>query len=406
MTIQALRERANQRAQEIRDLVAANNDKWTPEHQAKYDEGMAEIEDVKAQITRLQASNEALADQRVNDQLAEAAARRTGGAKAGDEMAELYNKWLRNGDGAITAAEWQKIRATMSTTTPSEGGFTVQTEVAKRVVDALKAYGGMRAVATVLQTAMGNPINFPTSDGTTETGELIGENATATDLDPSFGSVTLSTYKYSSKVVAAPIELIQDSQIDVEAFINQRLIKRIGRATNAHFTTGTGTGQPRGVVTAAASGKVGTTGQTTSVVFDDLVDLVHSIDPAYRESGNCRFMMNDATLRNIRKLKDSQGRPIFLPGYDGLAGAMADSVLGYGVQVNQDMAVMAANAKSILFGDFSYYTIRDVMDVTMFRFADSAYVKKGQFGFLMWARSGGQFVGFGNEVKYYQNSAT
>lgn len=264
----------------------------------------------------------------------------------------------------------------------------------------------MRSVAEVFRTATGSDINFPTSDGTSETGELIGENTTATAADPSFGVVTIKTYKFSSKIVAVPFELLQDSSVDIEAFIRGRMVTRLGRITNTKFTVGTGTGEPTGVVTAASSGKVGITGQTTTVIFDDLVDLVHSVDPAYRALGRCRFMLNDASLKVIRKLKDSQGRPIFLPGYDGLAGAMPDTILGYPVTINQDVAAMAANAKSILFGDFSFYKIRDAMDVSMFRFDDSAYIKLGQIGFLAWMRSGGNFVDVGGAVKYYANSAT
>ena len=110
---------------------------------------------------------------------------------------------------------------------------------------------------------------------------------------------------------------------------------------------------------------------------------MHSVDPAYRASGSCRFMMADSSLKVVRKLKDSQNRPVFLPGYEGLGGAMGDSLLGYAVQINQDVAAMAANAKSILFGDFNQYVVRDVMAPTLFRFEDSAYAKLGQVGFLM-----------------------
>ena len=113
-----------------------------------------------------------------------------------------------------------------------------------------------------------------------------------------------------------------------------------------------------------------------------------------------------AALKVIRKLKDTAGRPIFLPGYDGLGGPMPDTLLGYGITINQDVAAMAANAKSILFGDFTFYKIRDVMDIQIFRFDDSAYIKLGQIGFLAWMRSGGSFVDVGGAVKYYQNSAT
>jgi len=404
-SIQALRERIAARAQEVRSLVEKNNDKWTPDLQSQYDAGMAEIEDLKAQLKRVEDYLALEAEQAENDKLAGAAARRAPGAKAGDRLAELYNKFLRQGEKSITAEEWREIRATMSTTTPGEGGYTVQSEVATRIVDALKQFGGMRAVAQVIRTAMGNDMSWPTSDGTAEVGELIAQNTTATAADPTFGTVAVVTYKFSSKIVAVPFELLQDSQIDVAAFVENRLVQRIGRITNQFFTTGTGTAQPRGVVTGATLGKTGTTGQTTSVIFDDLVDLVHSVDPAYRASGSCRFMMADSSLKVVRKLKDSQNRPVFLPGYEGLGGAMGDSLLGYAVQINQDVAAMAANAKSILFGDFNQYVVRDVMAPTLFRFEDSAYAKLGQVGFLMWHRAGGNLLDTA-AVKYYANSAT
>lgn len=405
LSIQALRERRSTLAKSLHELLDKNpGDKWNADLQAKYDQAIAEIDDLDTEIGRIQALHDRIAKEAMNERLHETGTRMESTAKTPAQA--LYAKWLRGGDKALTAEDWAQIRATMSTTTGSEGGYTVQTEVARAVADALKAYGGMRAVATVIQTEQGNPINYPTSDGTSETGEMIAENTTATDADPTFGVVALNTYKFSSKVVAVPFELLQDAAIDVEAFVNQRSITRIGRITNTKFTIGSGTNEPKGIVTAATAGKVGTTGQTTTVTFDDLVDLVHSVDPAYRALGRCRFMMNDSTLKAIRKLKDTQGRPIFLPGYDGLGGSMPDTVLGYEVEINQDVAVMAANAKSILFGDFSFYIIRDVLGATMFRFSDSAYVKLGQIGFLMWARSGGTFTDVGGAVKYYQNSAT
>ena len=366
---------------------------------------MAEIENVDAEVKRINDVLEAIKDNAETDAIRNAVEKKSHDQKRPDHLNAFW-KLMKNGEKLMTPEEWGVLRNTMSVGTASQGGYTVPTEVATSVADALKAYGGMRSVAEVFRTASGNDINFPTSDGTSETGELIGENTTATGADPSFGVVTLKTYKFSSKVVAVPFELLQDTSIDMEGFIRSRLATRLGRVTNTYFTTGTGTAQPNGIVTAAGSGKVGTTGQTATVIFEDLVDLVHSVDPAYRALGNCRFMMNDASLKVIRKLKDSQGRPIFLPGYDGLAGPMPDTLLGYPITINQDVATMAANAKSILFGDFSYYKIRDAMDMQMFRFDDSAYIKLGQIGFLAWMRSGGNFVDVGGAVKYYANSAT
>lgn len=405
-SIQALRERRASLAQNLNKLLEDNpGNKWNADHQATYDQAMAEIENVDAEVKRINAVLEAIKDAAETNAVRNVVERLAHDQKRPEHLNAFW-KLMKNGEKLMTPEEWGVLRNTMSVGTAAQGGYTVPTEVATSVADALKAFGGMRSVAEVFRTAAGNDINFPTSDGTSETGELIGENTTATGADPSFGVVTIKTYKFSSKVVAVPFELLQDSSVDMESFIRQRLVTRLGRITNTKFTVGTGTGEPNGIVTAATSGKVGTTGQTTSVIFDDLVDLVHSVDPAYRDLGNCKFMMNDASLKVIRKLKDSQGRPIFLPGYDGLAGPMPDTLLGYPVVINQDIATMAANAKSILFGDFTFYKIRDAMDMQMFRFDDSAYIKLGQIGFLAWMRSGGNFVDVGGGVKYYANSAT
>lgn len=408
-SIQALRERRNTLAQEARKLLDDNvGEKWTAQVKDQVDAKYREIEALDEQIASLQRQVDLEARLSATEHVADRADRLhpadDGSPKARTHA--IFNRWLRGGDAAVTAEDWAHIRNTMSTTTGSEGGYTVPTEVARSVYEALKAYGGVRSIATILSTDAGNDINFPTSDGTSETGELIGQNTTATAADPSFGVKTLSVYKYSSKIIAVPIELLQDTVIDMEGFIRQRIVDRIGRITNTHFTTGTGSGQPNGVVTASGVGKTGTTGQTTSVIFDDLVDLVHSVDPLYRASPKAAFMMADSSLKVVRKLKDSQNRPIFLPGYDGLAGPMADSLLGYKVVINQDVAAMAANAKSILFGDFSKYVVRDAMQLSLYRFTDSAYTKLGQVGFLAWARSGGQYVDVGASMKHYANSAT
>ena len=402
-SIQNLREQRNSHAQSLHKLLEDNTgDKWNNDHQSTYDNTMVDINAINAEIGRIEAYEKTIAEESANERVYDVADKH----KNKSRQHELYNKWIQGGDKVLSAEEWTEIQNALTVGTDASGGYTVQTDVATEVADAMAKFGGMRNVSTVIRTENGNDISYPTSDGTSETGEQIAENTTATEADPTFGTKLLSTYKFSSKVVAVPFELLQDSVIDIDAFLSNRLTQRIARITNQRFTTGTGSAQPNGVVTASSVGKTGTTGQTVTVIFDDLVDLIHSVDPAYRETGNCDFMMNDSSLKIIRKLKDSNGRPIFLPGYDGLAGPMADTLLGYNIEINQDVAAMAANAKSLLFGDFSHYIIRDVMNYTLFRFTDSAYAKLGQVGFLMWARAGGQFTDVGGAVKHYANSAT
>lgn len=330
------------------------------------------------------------------------AAGKSGGDK--EEAVRLFDKWTRGGDNALSAEEWKAVRNTMSTTTDSEGGYTVPETVAASILDALKSYGGMRSVADVIRTSGGETMNFPTSDGTSEVGEIIGENTSATDADVSFGTKSLVVYKYSSKVVTVPWELLQDSSADIEGFVRNRLQQRLGRITNAHFTTGSGTSQPTGIITAATVGKTGAVAATAAITYEDLVDLEHSVDPAYR--GNASYMFHDDTLKLIRKIKDSNGRPIFVPGYEqGNPGGAPDRILNRKITINQSMASPAVSAVSVAFGDFSYYKIRDVMAVTLFRFTDSAYTKKGQVGFLAWMRSGGNLVDVGGAVKTFKHGA-
>ena len=399
--LQNLRERRSAIAQNMKKLLDDNKDKqWENSHQEKYDTMLAEVDSIDREIKNTQAYLDTIADEHIDNAQQE----NFSGKNKDSKARELYAKYLRDGSKGLNAEDWAHIRNTMSTTTGSEGGFTVQTEIAETLIESLKAFGGMREVAEVINTAQGNPMSFPTTNGTAEKGEIVAENAQASGADPSFGTIGLNVFKFSSKVVAIPFELLQDSVIDIEAFVNRRLTERLGRITNEMFTVGTGTAQPRGAVVGSTAGKVGASGQTTSITFDDLVDLIHSVDPAYRAMG-ARFMMNDASLKVIRKFKDDQGRPIYLPGYDGLAGPMADSILGYGTTINQDVATMAASAKSVLFGDFKKYIIRDVMQATLFRFDDSKYIELGQIGFLMWMRSGGNLVDTA-AIKHYQNAAS
>jgi HK97 family phage major capsid protein len=406
MSIQALREQRAAVGASLKALIEKSD--WNPEaDQPVYDQSMRQIDDIDAQIKRIVAANDRIAaDTRVNA-VADAADRKARDNR--DPGLGLYAKWLRGGDKALNAEEWANIRATMSTTTGSEGGFTVDSQVANSVLDALKSFGGMRAVSTVIQTSGVGAMSFPSSNGTAEVGEIVAENQPAADQDVTFGTIGLPVYKYSSKVITVPFELLQDSNVDIEAFVRNRLMERLGRITNAHFTTGSGSSQPNGVQTAAATGVTAANGtsQVTAVTYDSLVNLQHSVDPAYRALGRTRWMFNDNTLRDIRKIKDGSTRPIFVPGYEtGSPAGAPDRLLGDPITVNQDMPDMAASARSILYGDFSFYYIRDVMAVEMFRFTDSAFTKKGQVGFLAWMRSGGNLIDVGGAVKVFINGAS
>lgn len=400
MSIQALRERLAALKKDANALLAAKGDQvWSKEDQAKFDGIMDEADRVESQIKATQR----MIDEDANKRFDEAAKQAAKGGGEKFSVKDAVAIYLRHGD-KVTAEQALQIRNAMSTTTGSEGGFTVATEVPAMLIEALKAYGGMREVAEIIQTAAGNDWQYPANDGTAETGEIVGQNAAATLAETTFSQVPLVVYKYSSKKIALPWELIQDSAIDVVAFVLRRLAERLGRITNTHFTVGTGTGQPSGVMTRATLGKTGTTGQTTSVIYDDLADLFYSVNRSYRT--NARWMMADSSMKVVRKIKDTTGRPIFTPGYEyGITQDQPDLLMGKPIVINDDVAAMAANARSIGFGDFKQYVIRDVMEVMLRRFDDSAFALNGQVGFCGWQRTGGNLLDTG-AVKYYANSAT
>lgn len=416
MSIQALRERlaaSNRAAKHL--LAEKGSQSWTADEQKQFDAHMEESDRLQAQIAAHEKIAAADRDANFTDVDDHNIERNKRNGKRLTKEQEAFNIFLRKSFSQMSVDEALAVRNTMSTTTGSQGGFAVQSSVAGELIDLLKSYGYMRKVASQITTDNGAPLSYPTSDGTAETGEWIAQNTTATAADPTFGTVALNVFKASSKIVAVPIELLQDATIDIQAMVFKRLADRIGRISNTGFTTGGGTTDPNGLVTAASVGKTGTTGQTLTIIYDDLVDLIDSLDAAYLDVPASSpqmpgiepgFMMSQTMRRVVRKIKDTAGRPIWTPSYDeGMSAAMPDRLLGYPVYINNDFAVPAANAKSLAFGNLHRYMIRDAMEVTMFRFDDSAYMKLGQVGFLAWARTGGNLMDV-NSVKLYQHSAT
>ncbi|MGQ5524261.1 phage major capsid protein [Chitinimonas sp. PSY-7] len=424
--ITELRAQRDAIAKDIHAMFEDKNKAWNDDDNAKYQKAMAELGGLDEKIKRYNDAMAAIgvsvaAQGQISDDLRNQFTR-TEGAHHNREESRALRAFMAGGVGNMVAEDRQRMyarqsgdianamalpQAAMSTTTPNEGGYTVATEYYRELTQAMKQFGGIRSVARTIQTGTGSPMIFPTADATSEEGEIVGQNIAVSAADTTFGNMTLDVFKYSSKSIAVPFELIQDSMFDIEGYINALLALRIGRITSKHFTNGTGVNQPRGIVTAAGQGKIGKTGQTMTVTYEDLVDLEHSVDPVYRAGPGVGFMMHDSTLKELRKLKDNDGRPIFVPGYEqGNAGGAPDRLLNRPIYLSQEMPTMGANAKSILFGDFSRYLIREVMDLTLFRMADSYFLRNGQIGFLAFNRQGGNMIDVGGAVKVYQNSAT
>lgn len=380
-TMRQLEERLHFFAREARALRLAIGDSGTVEQRGKLLDALQQHE-------------------RTEDELDIRAAARETIETARQRQSFEFENMLRTG-----------VRATMSPTVPSQGGYTVAPLVVGEIIDALRGYGWVRQVATQYTTSTGAPGNVPTSDGTTEVGERVAENTLASSLDPSFGIAPVNTSKYASKTITVPIELLQDSAVDIAAFVKQRAVDRIGRSQNTDFTTGSGVNQPMGLLTAATVGKTAPTGQTTTITFADLADMVDSVDeanlgmpskqPGVPARSSTGWMLSQTARRAVRKITDSNGMPVWMPGL----GGELPQLLDYSVFVNNDMPSPTANAKTLAFGNFARYVIRDVRQVLFYRFDDSVYARQGQVGFLMWMRAGGNLTDV-NAVKVFQQSAT
>lgn len=262
---------------------------------------------------------------------------------------------------SVIKAGYAKIEERAQTTTAAAGGYTVPTDLARVIDKTMALWGPMydSDICNVITTASGNPLDFPTTDDTGKAVAKHTEAAAMTDdggVDAVFGKMTLNAYAYDTEWVQLSMELLQDSAVNIEQFLGELLGERLARRVNTELTTGDGTGDPNGIVTASAAGK--TAAAAAALASDEIIDLVHSVDPAYRASPKSRFMFNDGTLAAIRKLKDGDGNYLWQMG--NVQQGEPGKLLGFNYSVNQAMAAVGASAKPIVFGDFGKYFVRKV----------------------------------------------
>lgn len=272
-------------------------------------------------------------------------------------------------------------------TSTTAGGYLVPTGFLPSLEKSLLFFANHRNFCRVIRTETGNPLQIPTVDDTSNLGERVSENSAFNSQDVTFGQVTLNAYLYNSKLVNVSIQLMQDSAVDVASMLGELLGERIGRIQASEFTTSDGSSKPQGVAYSAAAGV--TAASATAIAVDDILGLVHSVDRAYRDPNVCRFAMHDSILLAIRKLKDSTNQPIFSESY---RVGEPDRILGYPVQPLAYMdSTIASTKRTILFGDFSKYVVRDAMDIQIVRM-DERYAEYGQVAFVALMRSDARYL--------------
>lgn len=381
MSIKAIQEEQSEARNaivQLRDTISAENRDFTTEERTAWDEANASYDSCKS---RLDVFKRAEAVAVVASTHAEKQERQAFDLRTMEGGKEYHFPLSRQVPRSETEARAH------STTTDSEGGYLVPTDLLNEIEVALLAFGGVREVARVIRTESGNQLDLPTVNDTGNPGSIAAENGAVSETDITFGVKNLNAYKVSSDLVKIPFELLQDSDFNLAQLLGEILGERIARKAGALYTTGTGSSQPNGVVTASATGV--TAAGVAAITADEVISVFHSLGRAYRRNGT--WMFNDTTAQLLRKLKDSDNQYIWQPG---LQAGQPDILLGRPVVINDDMASPAASAKSILFGDFSRYWIRDVGGVRLRRL-NERFADNDQIGFVGFLRTDGELANAG-----------
>lgn len=398
----------------------------TPENREKFDRIMADVDSMKADIDRSERA-EALSEE-VRAALPLGGSNPQPGsytsAAAASESADqatlraaqqrytrAFNNYLRRGMNGIAQDDLQVLRSQGSTgeyrdqsnVVGAQGGFLVPTGFQAELEIALKTWGGMRQAARTITTATGNNLPWPTTNDTTVMGRRLGANAVANPAVPAdqgFGQITFHAYTYTSDVIRIPNELLNDSAFDLPGEVRDRFSERIGRIQNVEFTTlPSASGGPVGWTTVVPTG---VTAAVNGFTGDNLIQLEHAVDPAYRRGA--AYMMHDNSILAVRLAKDTTGRFLFGAG---LNAGQPDTLNGYPIITNQDMAQIGAGNKSIGFGLWTKYIIRDVAQSAVVVRLNELYALQNETAFLAFLRSDGNLLDAGTHpVSVLQHAAS
>ena len=390
MTILELREKrakAWEAAKAFLDSHRKENGVLSAEDDAAYTRMEQEITDLGKEIARLERQealdaelnrpvNKPLTGKPMNGKLEDDGEGKTG--RASDEYKKNFWNAMRS------KAPVPNVTNALQIGTDTEGGYLVPDEFENTLVEALEEENIFRQMAKIIQTSSGDR-KIPVV-ATKGTASWMDEEGAYPESEDSFGQVSIGAYKLGTMIKVSE-ELLNDSVFDLQSYITREFARRIGSREEEAFFTGNGTGKPLGILAATGGAETGiTAASATAVTADELIDLYYSLRSPYRR--NAVWTLNDSTVKAIRKLKDGNGQYLWQPGIT--AGA-PDMILGRPVRTSTYMPEIAAGAKTIAFGDFSYYWIADRQGRS-FKRLNELFAATGQVGFLASQRVDGKLV--------------
>lgn len=410
-------------AREALDAIDDADESRAAELEEQHDRALAEFDKLEKQAAREESAikRQAALSERVAEMEEIDRSKRPGGgekiAKAdpAEEVdpkvahREAFSNFIRYGFGglsdehrAVIRSQSRQVREVLGETearaqgvaSAGVGGALVPEDYMAEIVRSMADWGPMNdgSVVRVINTSTGADMPWPTVNDTANKGALIAENTQVTEQAVTYSTKTLGAFKYTTRLILVANELLQDAAFGMDEHLQSLMAERIARITNEHFTTGTGSSQPNGIVTASTAGKE--TASATTLTADELIDLEHSVDPAYRRAPTCGFQFNDTTFKVIRKLKDGDGNYLWQAA-DIRVGAPS-TVLGYRYWINQDMdsfgdSSPAGDNRPVIFGDMSKYVVRFVSALAVRRLVER-YADYDQVGYLGFMRADGELL--------------
>ena len=371
-------------AKKYRDTHIGSDGTMTAEDAATYDRMVDDVDRMKKEIDRLERQ-EAIENE-MNRPVSQPIVNRP------DNGQPKEKEKRGTATDAYKTAFWNMVRAkTMSYEIHNalkigeddHGGYLAPDEFERTLVEALEEQNIFRQFAHVITTSSGDrKIPVVASKGTAS---WIDEEAAFPESDDTFGMLSIGAFKLATTIKVSD-ELLHDSVFDVASYIAKEFARRIGAAEEEAFFSGNGTGRPTGILNATGGAEIGVTSAGANISFDDVIDLYYSLRSPYRR--NAVFMMNDSTVRALRKLKNGSGDYLWQPS---ITVGTPDTIMNRPVYTSSYMPTVASGAKSILFGDLSYYWIADREGRT-FQRLNELYAPTGQVGFLSFERVDGKLI--------------
>lgn len=391
----------------ILDKAEAEKRELSAEETSQYEARNADLDRVQERVTSLTENMRAAEDTakflaELGARPAERTALETAETRTRTELSEFLTRGNSRKDLVVRAERpmgTEEYRV-LSKLTAGAGANVVPISFYDRLIAHLIEVSGiLKAGPTVLNTNSGEQIQIPKTTAHS-TSTLTAEAGAIAASDPTFGQVPLDAYKYPV-LLQVSTELALDTAVDLTGYIAMQAGRAVGNALGAHLMTGTGTNQPNGLVTAATLGVTGGAGVTGAFTADNVIDLMFSVIAPYRNSASCGWLLKDASLAAVRKLKDTQGRYLWEPS---LQVGAPDQLLGKQVNTDPNVAAVALSAKSLLFGDISQYFVRTVNGIRFERSDEYAFAND-LITYRCILRGDGELPDLTGAVKYFIGNA-